>query len=463
MTDIHNNTVRPQKRSMKGVAAASLVGSALEWFDYFLYGTAAALVFSEIMFPKENPTVAMLLAFSTLALGFLVRPFGAVYFGQLGDKIGRKKVLVITLVLMGVATTLIGFVPSYETAGIWAPIMLVVLRLVQGFGAGAEFGGAAILTAENAPVNRRGFYSSFPGVGVYIGLLMAAATFAILTRLPREVFLDWAWRIPFLFSSVLVLVALVIRLKLSETHAFEELAKAAEVSKSPLRDLIRTERKGLLVVAGSQVAQSGVSYVYQTFVVAYIVSTLHMASTVGPTAVAVAASVAVFTTPLFGALSDVFGRRAIYMFGAGFSALFAFPFFWLVNTGTTWGVIVAMTLGIGVGVAAMLGAQGAFFSEVFPSKVRFSGLALGREISAALAGGLAPLTAVSLSMWAGGASWPVSCLAIGMSLITFIAVYCAPETSKRDLGEFRSAADDAPVENIHTARREVPSGTATQN
>lgn len=434
-----------QKLSMKGVAAASLVGSALEWFDYFLYGTAAALVFNEIMFPKGHEFVSTLLAFSTLALGFFVRPFGAVYFGQLGDKIGRKKVLVTTLLLMGTATTLIGFVPTYDSVGLWAPVMLVILRLIQGFGAGAEFGGAAILSAESAPANRRGFYSSFPGVGVYIGLLLSAGTFAILTQLPKDVFLGWAWRIPFLFSALLVVVALVIRMKISETAAFEKLSTKEAVSKSPLRDLIRTERKSLMIVAGSQVAQSGVSYVYQTFVIAYIVGTLHMSSSVGPIAVAVAAAVAMFTTPMFGALSDKFGRRAIYMFGAVFSAVFAFPFFWLVNTGTTWGVITAMTLGVGVGVAAMLGTQGSFFSEVFPSKVRFSGLALGREISASLAGGIAPLAAVVLSSMAGGASWPVACLAVAMSLVTVIAVACARETHKLDLTEFTESKGEQEV------------------
>ncbi|WP_413723131.1 MFS transporter [Sodalis sp. RH24] len=436
--------------SMKGVAAASLVGSALEWFDYFLYGTAAALVFNEIMFPKGHAVVSTLLAFSTLALGFFVRPFGAVYFGQLGDKIGRKKVLVITLLIMGIATTLIGFVPTYDSVGLWAPAMLVTLRLIQGFGAGAEFGGAAILSAESAPPHRRGFYSSFPGVGVYIGLLLSAGTFAVLTQLPKEIFLAWAWRVPFLFSSVLVVIALLIRMKVSETSAFEKLSTTEAVSKSPLRDLVRTERRSLLVVAGSQVAQSGVSYVYQTFVITYIVGTLHMASSVGPIAVAIAAGVAMCTTPMFGAMSDRFGRRAIYMFGAVFSAVFAFPFFWLVNTGTTWGVIIAMTLGVGVGVAAMLGTQGSFFSEVFPSKVRFSGLSLGREISASLSGGIAPLAAVVLSSMAGGASWPVACLAVAMSLVTVVAVACAPETHKLDLTEFTDSGSHAPDNEVHS-------------
>lgn len=444
----HHQPAAPPR--MRGVASAALVGSALEWFDYFLYGSAASLVFNKIMFPTGDPFVATLLAFSTLALGFLVRPFGAVFFGRLGDRIGRKKVLVATLLIMGGATTLIGVVPTYAMAGVLAPITLIVLRLIQGFGAGAEFGGAAIITAENAPARKRGFYGAFPGVGVYIGLFLSSLIFAGLTALPDEAFLSWGWRLPFIASILLVVVALLIRVKLAETASFQELEESGGVSKHPLKDLFKTEKRSLGIVAGSQVAQSGVSYVYQTFVIAYVTGTLAMSKSVGPTGVAVAAAFAILTTPLFGALSDRIGRKKVYLFGAIWSALFAFPFFWLVNTQTEIGVIVAMVLGISVGIAAMLGAQGAFFSELFTSKVRFSGLSFGREISASLAGGLAPLAAVALSGAAGGASWPVALLAIGMSLVTIIAVSLAPETNRRnliveDFAPSDSAAADEPT------------------
>ena len=424
---------RPPSTSMKGVAAAAMVGSALEWFDYFLYATASALVFNKIMFPTTNPLIGTVLAFSTLALGFLVRPLGAMYFGNIGDKIGRKKILIVTLLMMGGATTLIGAVPTYASVGLWAPFLLILLRLIQGFGAGAEFGGAAILVAETASASKRGFFGSFPGVGVYLGLLLSSAAFAVLTMLPSADFIAWAWRIPFLFSIVLMGVALVIRWKISESPVFRMLEQKKAVSKAPMRRLVQSERRSVIVVAGSQVAESGVSYIYQSFVIVYIVGTLAMSKSVGPVGVACAAAVAVFTTPMFGALSDKFGRKAIYMFGAIFSAVFAFPFFWLVNTKTTLGVIVAMVLGIGIGIAAMLGVQGSFFSELFPSEVRFSGLTTGREISAALSGGLAPLAAVALSAAAGGASWPVATFAMALSLVTVAALLLTPETHMRDL------------------------------
>lgn len=432
MTRIRTQEKPHKESSTRAVAGAALIGSALEWFDYFAFSAAAALVFNKIIFPGENEFVSTLASFATLALGFLVRPLGGIYFGALGDRIGRKKVLLITLVLMGTATTLMGLIPTYATAGVFAPLMLIALRLMQGFGAGAEFGGAAVLSAESAPANQRGLYGSFPGLGVYIGLLMSSGVFALLTRLPEDDFLSWGWRLPFLSSILLIAVAAVIRLRVEETPVFRDMEKTETVVHAPLRSLIKEQKKPVLIVMGSQVAQSGVSYVYQSFVVAYIVGTLAMSDDVGPVGVACAAGFALFTTPFFGWLSDKVGRRPVYLFGAGFSALFAFPFFALVNSKNEALVIVAMMLGIGLGIASMLGAQGAFFSELFSSKVRFSGLAFGREVSAALSGGLAPLAAVALANWAGS-SWPVAVLAIALSTVTFIAVFVAPETRGVDM------------------------------
>jgi MFS transporter, MHS family, shikimate and dehydroshikimate transport protein len=429
----------PKRSSMGAVAAAALAGSALEWYDYFLYGAAASLVFGKVIFPSHNAFIGTLAAFATLALGFAVRPLGGIFFGALGDRVGRKRVLVITLLLMGTATALIGVIPSYRSAGIWSPILLIVLRILQGLGAGAEFGGAAVLSAENAPPRRRGLYGAFPGVGVYVGLLLSAGVFAVATQLPKAAFLAWGWRIPFLASIVMVLVSLYVRMRVGESPAFEELEQQDAVARSPLKDLLRQERRGVLIVMGSQVAQSGVGYIYQTFAITYIVGTLAMAASVGPIGVAAGGAAAMVGTLVSGALSDRLGRKPVYLFGAGFSAVFAFPFFWLVGTKSLAAVIAAMMLGLGIGVASMLGAQGAFFAELFSTRVRISGLVFGREISAAVAGGFAPLIAVAVTHAVGGAFWPVALMTILMSAVTFAALLAAPETRDVDVTAGASA------------------------
>jgi MFS transporter, MHS family, shikimate and dehydroshikimate transport protein len=423
----------PGRSSMGAVAVAALAGSALEWYDYFLYGAAASLVFGRIIFPSHDAFIGTLAAFATLALGFAVRPLGGIFFGALGDRIGRKRVLIFTLLLMGTATALIGVIPSYRSAGIWSPILLIVLRIMQGLGAGAEFGGAAVLSAENAPPRRRGLYGAFPGIGVYVGLLLSSGVFAVATQLPRAAFLAWGWRIPFLASLVMVLISLYVRLRVGESPVFQRLEQQQAVARSPLKDLLREERRNVLIVMGSQVAQSGVGYIYQTFAITYIVGTLAMAVSVGPIGVAAGGAAAMVGTLVSGALSDRFGRKPVYLFGAGFSAVFAFPFFWLVGTRSQVGVIVAMMLGLGIGVASMLGAQGSFFAELFSTRVRISGLVFGREVSAALAGGFAPLIAVAITQAVGGAFWPVALMTILMSLVTFGALLAAPETRHVDV------------------------------
>jgi MFS family permease len=425
------------RRATLRVAAASLVGSALEWYDFYLYGTAAALVFNRIIFTNSDPTVATMAAFATFAVGYFIRPLGGLIFGRLGDVVGRKNVLVITLLVMGISTVLMAFIPTYAQVGIWAPIILVVLRLVQGIGAGAEFGGAAILSVEHANPRSRGLQGAWPAVGVYLGLLMASATFALVTQLPEEQFLSWGWRIPFAASVVVIGVALYIRVRLTESPAFlkakeEEEKKAAPVA--PVRDVFRFEWKGMLTLVGMQTPQNVIAYVNLTFIAAYLTGTLKMANNVGPIAVAVATATTMVTLPLFGALSDRIGRKPVILFGIGFSAIFVYPYFWIIdNSHSTLGVTLAVVASVGVGVGAMFGPQGAYFSELFTSRSRFTGLAFSREVASALTGGLTPLIAVALVVAASGSSWLVSLFVIVACGIGFVATLVGPETRGRSL------------------------------
>jgi metabolite-proton symporter len=429
-------TAPPQvakRTSMVPVALATLSGSALEWYDFFLYGTAAALVFNKIMFATTDPYVGTLLAFGTYALGFLARPLGGIVFGRLGDRIGRKSVLIVTLLVMGSATLAMGLIPTYAQVGLWAPVILIALRLIQGLGAGAEFGGAAILAVEFSSKDRRGLHGSWPALGVFLGLLLSSGIFAIITTvLPNDAFLSWGWRIPFLVSILVIVVALMIRLRISETPAFEKLKSADGVSKQPVREIFRTQKKGLFVLMGAQVAQNANSYIYLTFATSYIVGTLGMAKNLGPLGVTLGAAVTLVTIPFFGWLSDRIGRKPVILFGAISAAAFAFPFFWLLQSKSESLVLLAMVIGIGLGNAAMFGPQGAFFSELFTARVRFSGLSMGREIASAAVGGFVPLVAVALVGWSGH-YWPVAVLTILVCSVGIVAVSLSSETKNRSI------------------------------
>ncbi|WP_227998982.1 MFS transporter [Nocardia australiensis] len=425
------------RRETIRVAAASLVGSALEWYDFYLYGTAAALVFNRIIFVNANPAVATMAAFATFAVGYFIRPLGGLIFGRLGDVVGRKNVLIITLLVMGTSTALMAFIPTYAQVGIWSPIILIILRAIQGIGAGAEFGGAAILSVEHANPRARGLQGAWPAVGVYLGLLMASATFALITQLPQEQFLAWGWRIPFAASVVVIAVAVFIRLRLSESPAFLE-AKEEEEKKAipvaPLKDVFRFEWKSMVTLIGMQTPQNVVAYINLTFIAAYLTGTLKLANTIGPVAVAVATGTTMVTLPLFGALSDRIGRKPVILFGIGFSAVFVYPYFWIIdNTRSTLGVTLAVVASVGIGVGAMFGPQGAYFSELFTSRSRFTGLAFSREVASALSGGLTPLIAVALVAAASGSPRLVALYVIAACAIGFLATLVGPETRGRSL------------------------------
>lgn len=416
------------------VVLAACVGSALEWYDFFLYGTAAALVFGPLFFPKSDSLVGTLLSFLTFGVGFVVRPLGGIFFGIMGDRLGRKPVLVATLMMIGGGTTLIGVLPTYAMAGAWAPILLVSLRVLQGLGAGAEYGGAVILLVEYAPAGKRGFWGSFAPLGVSIGNLLAAGAFALATMLPQDQFMSWGWRVPFLASAILIGVGVYVRFKVMETPVFQEaVEKKHKREANPAMEALRINTRSFFVVLGARMAENGLGYLFPVFGLTYVTTVLGMPKTDALSALMVSYFVELFAIMAWATLSDRIGRRPVYIFGALAGIALAFPFFWLVGTKEWLLVALAFVLARAVVVAGMFGPQAAYFAELFPPQRRFAGFAFARELGSLLAGGPAPFIATALVAWAGGAWWPVACYIILLSGITAFAVWCGPETYRDDI------------------------------
>ncbi|SEM93809.1 MFS transporter [Lihuaxuella thermophila] len=432
--------MKPSKDQVVKSAFSSFIGTAIEWYDFFLYGTAAALVFPKLFFPESDPLVGTLQSFATFTLGFVARPFGGIIFGNYGDKIGRKSMLVLTLLIMGISTALIGLLPTYENIGIWAPVLLIVLRLLQGIGVGGEWGGAALIAVEHAPKGKRGFYGSWPQMGVPGGLLLSTAVFTLFSSLPDEQFLSWGWRIPFLLSILLVGVGLFIRLRVMETPAFQKVKETGTEARMPILEVLKAHPKEVLQAMGARFAENGSFYIFSVFVLTYATEQLDLAKNMVLTGVTLATAIGFFAMPLFAALSDRIGRRPVYMGGAAFTALFAFPFFWLLDTKSTLFIWLAIVLAMVFGHAAMYGPQAAFLSELFGTRVRYSGISIGAQLASVFAGGIAPLVATSLIAWTGGKPWAVAVYLIFMSLITLISVYWTSETYQKEISEERTNA-----------------------
>jgi len=436
--------------SLRHVMFASAVGSALEWYDFFIYGTAAALVFGDLFFPKYDTTVATLAAFATFGVGFLARPFGGLFFGHFGDRIGRKPMLVATLLLVGGGTFVIGLLPTYAAIGLWAPLLLVLMRLVQGFGAGAEYSGAVIFAVEYAPPGRRGFYGSFAPMGVTFGNLLAAGVFYLVTLLPRDALFAWGWRVPFLISLLILGVGVYIRAKLAETPVFAEVETTRPTLRAPVVEAIRRHPRNFVVVIGARLAENGLGYLFPVFGLSYLVKTLHLPRGVGITGVMIGSFAEILGIFFFSWLSDKVGRRPVYLFGALFSAAFAFPFFLLTETRDPVLIWLAFVAVMGIGLAAMFGPQAAFFAELFGPRMRFSGFAFARELGSILAGGPAPFVAALLVGWMAGAPWGVACYVILLSLLTALAVWYGPETNAIDLSadSIEEAVAPAPASRL---------------
>ena len=441
MTDQHDNQANsePDARSMRTVAMTALGGTSIEWYDFFIYGTAAALVFPTLFFSEDMPRyVSLLASFSTFAVGFLARPVGGVVFGHFGDRVGRKAALVTALMMMGVATTLIGLLPSYAQIGPLAPVLLIFLRFVQGLAVGGQWGGAMLLVTENAPSNQRGFYGAFAQCGAPAGLVLANLAFlAVSGSLSDEAFMDWGWRVPFISSVLLIGLSLYVQLKLEDTEAFKELAEASQPTeakpRSPVLKALTTYPREIALAAGSFLGVQVTFYICVAFIISYGTDPegLNIARSDMLTAVLISTLFAIPANFFFGAWSDRHGRRGIYKLGAILTGLWAFVMFAMIDTGN-WYLITAGLAISHIFISMMYGPQAALLSELFSTEVRYSGASLGYQLGAILGGGFAPIIATTLLLIFGSSMWVAAYIALA-NVLTWFAIHALKETDNRDL------------------------------
>ncbi|GAB3299190.1 MFS transporter [Parasphingorhabdus pacifica] len=437
-------------KSARKVAFASLIGTTIEWYDFFIYGTAAALVFNQLFFPEFDPLVGTVAAFATFAVGFIARPVGGILFAHFGDRLGRKPMLIASLMLMGVATLGMGFLPTYETIGVWAPILLTLMRFAQGLGVGGEWGGAALMAVEHAPDNKRGYYGSWPQVGVPAGLLLGNLTFSVISsNVTNEQFMTWGWRVPFLCSALLIGLGFLIRLKISESPVFEEAARKQEPQQSkqlPIVEVLTKHPRTVLLAAGSFLATNATFYVGTTWIVAYTTQSLDYERTTILNANAFLSFVDIPLMIAFGLLSDRIGRRTMSMTGMLGLAAFAIPYFLLVDTGS---LVLFMMGGLVVQMCrtAVYGPQSAYFSELFSTRLRYSGASISYQLAAILGGGIAPMICTSLYA-ATGSSMSIAAYVIVLCLISFGCSYLLAETHRNRLD------GEAPLPAVNRARDE---------
>ncbi len=426
-----------ERTPLRRVVMASLIGTTIEWYDFFLYGSAAALVFNRLFFPEFDPLVGTMLAFATYALGFVARPVGGIVFGHFGDRIGRKRLLMLSLVLMGVATILIGLLPTYAQIGVWAPIALIVLRLIQGFAVGGEWGGAVLMAAEHGDAARRGFWASWPQAGVPAGSLLAAAVLAIMASVQTEAdFLQWGWRVPFVLSALLVIVGWYIRNRVSESPMFEAEFEAADApAKVPAMDVLRERPKALVLGAGLRLGENISYYILTVFSLTYLVDVSHESRSVALNALLIGAAVQFFAIPLLALLSDRIGRRPVYALGAFGLAIWGFVLFGLLGSGNNGSIVLALVVGL-VLHGAMYGPQAAFITELFPTRIRYSGVSIAYQLTSIVAGSLAPIIALWLYKQYNSAT-PVAIYVGVACVVSGISALLARETRGLELATIK--------------------------
>jgi metabolite-proton symporter len=423
-------TQSPEVHSRNNVVAASIIGTSLEWYDFFLYSAAAAIIFNKLFFPTFDSYAATILSLGTFAVGFVARPIGSIVFGHLGDLWGRKTVLVTTLVLTGGATAIIGILPTYTAIGLWAPLLLVFLRFIQGFGLGGEWAGAVLLVWETSRPERRGFVSSLPQLGVPIGNLLATGALALVSfAMDDNAFAAWGWRIPFLFGGVLVFVGLWIRLRLSETEQFLQAQASPTRQRIPLMEVLALHKRSLLLAFGARIGNDVAFYTFTVFILVYVTTVLKLPRSVGLNAVLAASFCQLAFIPMFGALSDRLGRRTVYICGAVGAAVWVFAFFPLLDVGSPKIIILAAVVAL-LCHAAMYAPQAALLAELFPTQVRYTGASLGYQLATLVGGAITPAASLAL-LHNFSTSIAVSIYAASMLFITVLTLWVAPETAWR--------------------------------
>ncbi len=434
------------QNSLRKVVTASVIGATIEWYDFFLYGVVAGIVFNKLYFPSDDPLVSTMLAYGTFAVGFVTRPLGGVIFGHFGDKIGRKSMLVMTMMIMGVATFLIGLVPTYDTIGVWAPILLLLLRVFQGIGLGGEWGGAVLMAFEYAPEKKRGFYASLPQVGLAIGLCLASGVVGVLSyALSDQQFLDWGWRAAFLLSAVLVFLGTWIRLNVMETPEFAKVKQENAEASIPFIDMIKRYPKNVLAGMGARYIDGVFFNVFGVFSLSYLTQTLNLPRSEALIGVMVAAVVMCFTIPLFGALSDRIGRARVYLWGSLITGISAFPAFWMMTTsgGDMFTIWLAIVIPFGIFYASVYGPEAALFCELFDAKVRYTGISFVYQFSGIFASGLTPMIATALMRSSGGQPWSTCWYVLGVGVISAYSAWWIGRYAKKQGKEKQASAGSA--------------------
>ncbi|MVW79469.1 MFS transporter [Bordetella sp. 02P26C-1] len=433
------------KSDIRRVSLASAIGSTLEWYDFFIFGASAALVFNVLFFPSSDPLAGTIASLASFAVGFIARPLGGVLFGHFGDRIGRKAMLVLSLIMMGGVTFVIGLLPTYESIGIWAPILLTGLRLLQGLAVGGEWGGATLMVVEHAPAKHRGFYGSWPQMGIPAALILSTGVMAAVNAFTtKEEFLAWGWRIPFLLSAILVIVGYFIRKRVSESPSFNRLKSTKAQARLPIATIFKTQKKRVLLMVGSQAAENTSFYIAAVFSLVYLTQTLQIDRSVALRALMIAAAFTLIAQPLFGALSDRIGRKKVFMGGMIFLGLFAFPFFEMLNTRNEFIITVAMVLSLMIGQGSTQAIQPSLFGEQFPAAIRYSGVSVAYQLATVVWSGPTPVLAAMFVVWTGS-YWPIAAYVLIAGLISTLCILPLREAAAVELEQIEHEESDVAV------------------